>query len=155
MSEEEKQDKGFQVSDRRRFTGEGDQRPEDAPAEQKENQQAQGAREASTAEPAPEKEAGEPQSSQEQIPPGDLPEINFATFIFSLSSSVLIHLGVAPDPLSGEKQQNLALAKQTIDILAMLQEKTKGNLSDEERALMDGILYDLRMQYVTESKKVS
>ncbi len=128
MSEDEKQDKGFQVSDRRRFTEEGDQqRPEPQPSEQE-------------AEP--------------QAPSADLPGINFSTFIFSLSSSVLIHLGVAPDPLSGEKSQDLPLAKQTIDILAMLQEKTKGNLGDDERRLMDGILYDLRIQYVTESKKV-
>ncbi len=153
MSEEEKSDKGFQVSDRRRFTGEGDQRPEGSSSEQRAEPQTQAAPEA-PAEPTAEKKASEEQTRKQKTSPSDLPEINFATFIFSLSSSVLIHLGVAPDPLSGEKRQDLALAKQTIDILKMLQEKTKGNLTDDERQLMEGILYDLRMQYVSESKKV-
>jgi len=79
-----------------------------------------------------------------------LPEINLATFIFSLNSSVLLHLGVIEDPTSGKKIKNLPLAKQTIDILAMLEEKTRGNLSSDEEAMLKNILYDLRMLYVKE-----
>ena len=71
----------------------------------------------------------------------------------SLSSSALIHLGVAPDPVSGETVREPAYAKQTIDILGMIQEKTKGNLSKEESQLLEGMLYDLRMRYISEMEK--
>ena len=77
-----------------------------------------------------------------------LPAINFATFIFSLNSSALVQLGMMEDPMTGEKSENLPLAKQTIDILSMLEEKTKGNLDAEEAAMLKNILYDLRIHYV-------
>ena len=79
-----------------------------------------------------------------------LPEINFATFIFSLNSSVLLQLGIIEDPETGKKVKNLPLAKQTIDILGMLEEKTKGNLTEDEAAMLKHILYELRMLYVKE-----
>ena len=79
-----------------------------------------------------------------------LPEINFATFIFSLNHSVLVHLGVMEDPSTGKKVKNLPIAKQTIDILGMLQEKTRGNLDDNEEKMLKNILYDLRMIYIKE-----
>lgn len=81
-----------------------------------------------------------------------LPEINFATFIFSLNHSVLVHLGVMEDPSTGKKVRNLPLAKQTIDILGMLEEKTRGNLEDDEEKMLKNILYDLRMIYIKEKK---
>jgi hypothetical protein len=81
-----------------------------------------------------------------------LPEINFATFIFSLNSSVLMQLGVIEDPESGKKVKNLPLAKQTIDILGMLEEKTKGNLTEDEAVMLKHILYELRMLYVKEKE---
>ena len=81
-----------------------------------------------------------------------LPEINFATFIFSLNHSVLVHLGVMEDPSTGKKVRNLPLAKQTIDILGMLQEKTRGNLDNDEENMLKNILYDLRMIYIKEKK---
>ena len=77
-----------------------------------------------------------------------LPTINFATFIFSLNSSALVQLGMMEDPMTGEKSENLPLAKQTIDILSMLEEKTKGNLDTDEAAMLKNILYDLRIHYV-------
>jgi hypothetical protein len=77
------------------------------------------------------------------------PGLDFSTFILSLASSALIHLGDAPDPVSGEKTPaNLPMAHQSIDLLAMLQEKTKGNLTAEETRFLETLLYDLRMQYV-------
>lgn len=78
-----------------------------------------------------------------------LPEINFSTFIFSLNSSALVHLGVIEDPATGQKDKNLPIAKQTIDIIGMLEEKTRGNLTNEEENLLKDILYNLRMLYVT------
>ena len=79
-----------------------------------------------------------------------LPEINFATFIFSLNHSVLVHLGVMDDPSTGEKVKSIQLAKQTIDILGMLEEKTQGNLTEDEENMLKNILYDLRMIYIKE-----
>ncbi len=81
-----------------------------------------------------------------------LPEINFATFIFSLNSSALVHLGVIEDPGTGQKIKNLPVAKQTIDVLGMLEEKTQGNLEDDESQLLKNILHDLRLMYVKEQK---
>ena len=79
-----------------------------------------------------------------------LPKIDFSMFLFSLNSSVLVHLGVLDDPATGQKSKNLMAAKQTIDILGMLEEKTRGNLTDQERDMLRHILYDLRMIYVRE-----
>lgn len=87
-----------------------------------------------------------------EVPRAVLPEINFATFIISLNASALLHLGVMEDPAISKKAKNLPLGKQTIDILGMIEEKTKGNLSKEEKSLLKNILYDLRMIYVKEQK---
>ena len=77
-----------------------------------------------------------------------LPEISFINLIFSLSTSVLIQLGEIQDPVTQQLAKNLPLAKQTIDLIGMLQEKTKGNLTSDEEKLLENILYDLRMRYV-------
>jgi Domain of unknown function (DUF1844) len=79
-----------------------------------------------------------------------LPKINFATFVLSINSSALVQLGLIEDPASGQKTRNLPMAKQTIDLLAMLEEKTRGNLSAEEENVLKSILYELRMIYVRE-----
>lgn len=75
-------------------------------------------------------------------------KIDFSTFILSMSSSVFLHFGDIPNPETGAKGKNLPVAKQTIDIISMLQEKTKGNLSDDENKLLENILYELRMRYM-------
>ncbi len=89
---------------------------------------------------------GQPKSKA--TPP--LPTLNFATFIFSLNSSALVQLGMIEDPMTGEKIKNLPLAKQTIDILSVLEEKTRGNLDADEAAMLRNILYDLRILFVKE-----
>jgi hypothetical protein len=81
-----------------------------------------------------------------------LPEINFPTFIMSLNASALFNLGVLENPATGKQEKNLPLAKQTIDILCMLEEKTRGNLSKDEDLMLKNILYDLRIIYVKEKK---
>jgi hypothetical protein len=75
-------------------------------------------------------------------------EFGFSTFILSLSTSALVHLGELPDPIANKKEVNLQLAKQTISIIEMLKEKTKGNLTPEEESLIDSVLYDVRLKYV-------
>jgi hypothetical protein len=81
-----------------------------------------------------------------------LPPVDFHTFILSLGSSALLHLGELEHPEAGATKQDLSLAKHTIDILAMLQEKTKGNLTPPEDKLIDSLLYDLRIRYVEATK---
>ena len=83
----------------------------------------------------------------------DIPGIDFATFVMSLASSVLVHLGELEHPDTRERTANLPLAKQTIDILGMLREKTRGNLTQEEAQVLDNLLYDLRMKYVDAKKR--
>ncbi len=78
----------------------------------------------------------------------DLPEIDFGTFVMSLASSVLVHLGEITHPDSSKSEPNHHLAKQTIDILGMIQDKTRGNLTKEEEQLLTNLLYDPRMKYV-------
>lgn len=80
------------------------------------------------------------------------PHVTFTTFILSLSSSAMVHLGEVPEPESGQTQENLPLAKHTIDILAMLKDKTSKCLDAEEARLLDGVLYELRMVYVMKTK---
>ncbi|MCK5800824.1 MAG: DUF1844 domain-containing protein [Deltaproteobacteria bacterium] len=80
-----------------------------------------------------------------------LPGIDFSTLLLSLSTSVFVHLGQAPSP-EGQTTKNIPLAKQTIDIIEMLQKKTKGNLLDEETELLTQLLYDLRLRYVAAIK---
>ncbi|NWG01984.1 MAG: DUF1844 domain-containing protein [Syntrophaceae bacterium] len=89
--------------------------------------------------------ASEADKSSEQ---GPLPEIDFRNFILSLSTSALIQLGEIEDPFTQKKVKSLSLAKQTIDLIGMLKEKTKGNLTADEEKVIDYILYDLRMRYV-------
>jgi hypothetical protein len=81
-----------------------------------------------------------------------MPEVTFSTFVMSLNTSVLYHLGEVPDPESGEKFVNLDLARHAIDTLVVLEQKTKGNLTDEEAELMRNILYDVKMRFVNAAK---
>lgn len=83
-----------------------------------------------------------------------LPAIDFTTFLLSLASSVLVHLGELESP-DGPQAPNLPLAKQTIDILGLLSNKTRGNLTAEEDKLLTHLLYDLRLKYVDARKRQS
>lgn len=99
------------------------------------------------------KEAGSSAGkTDEKEPEACLPEINFPTFIMSLNASALVNLGILDNPVTGKKEINLVLAKQTIDIMCMLEEKTRGNLSTDEEGMLKNILYDLRIIYVKEKK---
>jgi Domain of unknown function (DUF1844) len=134
--EEEKKDKGFTVRDRRRFEESGEVK--------------KGVDEKQAAGPAkpPEGPAGESPAEAR-----DMPEIDFSTFIFSLSTSALFHFGDFPDPSTQKAEKNLLAAKQTIDLLGMLKEKTRGNLESAEEELLDNFLFELRMRYVKEMEK--
>ena len=91
------------------------------------------------------------------------PSLDFNALVLSLGSSVIVHLGEAPDPTHGAKGEkasgeekaapDFAMAQQSIDLLAMLQEKTRGNLTADEARFLENMLFDLRMLYVQVSKK--
>jgi len=102
-----------------------------------------------TSEPSREKQ--EDKCSEDEGAP--LLDIDFSTFIFSLSSSAILHLGLMENPYTKAIDKDLPLAKQTIDIISMLKDKTKGNLSDEEENLITHLLTELRFKYVNEVKK--
>ena len=124
---DEEQEQGFVVRDKR-FS---------APKEEKE--------ESKVNEEEKTKETSQEEVSSQE---GPLPEIDFRNFILSLSTSALIQLGEIQDPFTQKVTKNLPLAQQTIDLIGMLKEKTKGNLSPEEGKIMEYVLYDLRMRYV-------
>lgn len=143
MAEEKDEKKNFVVKDRRIFAGENLDKAE---TEEKETPAAEEDQEPDSP------EATETAEEQQPEPPPQFPEINFATFVASLNASALLQLGAIEDPTTGQKNKNLPMAKQTIDILSMLQEKTAGNLSEEEENLLKNILYDLRIMYVKEKQ---
>jgi hypothetical protein len=131
MPKDEIQGNGFTIKDRRAFDTEG---------KVKEETKEQG------------KEEGKAEDNKEREFTS-LPEVNFSSFVLSLSSSILLHLGEIADPQSGEKKKDLPLAKQTIDIITLLKDKTKGNLTDDEQELLEHLLYDMRMRFVKASQE--
>ena len=80
--------------------------------------------------------------------PRELPPANFATLVSALLTQVLLALGGVEDPRTKKRYVDLGLAKHHIDMLSVIEEKTKGNLTDDEKKLLDGALYETRMQYV-------
>jgi hypothetical protein len=142
MSDEEK---GFVIKDRRMFS-DGKSQKEDKEKVKK-----------ASAGKAPEEPAASPNNNVKDATGDDggveetlLPEVNFPTFIMSLNASALLNLGIIEDPSTGQSAKNLPMAKQTIDILSMLEEKTRGNLTKDEAEILKNILYDLRIAYVRE-----
>jgi hypothetical protein len=95
---------------------------------------------------------GEPDSNSASET-DDLPAVDFTTFVLSLSHSALLHLGDAPHPNGGKSEVDLPMARQTIDLLALIQEKTHGNLTGAEEQMLTQALYDLRLRFVEVSQK--
>jgi hypothetical protein len=131
--EDEKKEKGFVIKDKRIFDESGEARKEELKKE-----------EAST-EDMPQEKKREETFREEYVP-----EVTFSNFVLSLSTTVLYHFGDFPDPATNKAEKNLTAAKQTIDMLNMLKNKTVGNLDNNEKELLDGILYELMMRYVKE-----
>jgi len=130
--------KGFTIRDRRTST-----QPETDKEEQK---RTEGPSTGAAEEERNEERKGR---QKEDIP---LMEINFSSFLLSLSTSALMHLGEVPDPVTKKIDKDLPLAKQSIDMLGMLKEKTRGNLTADEEKLMDHLLADLRWRYIRRAK---
>jgi len=139
-TDDEKQEKrGFKVEDRRRFSESGEARPAGRDSTPPESSATAGA-------PAAGHDAGAAaQPPRPEPPPLDL---NFSTFVISLSTQALAHLGEIQNPIDRSMAVDLGAAKQLIDILGILKDKTKGNLDATEAGLLDNMLYDLRLRYV-------
>ncbi|MDX1386116.1 MAG: DUF1844 domain-containing protein [bacterium] len=139
-SEESKENQGFKVSDHRRFNPDGSPKNE-----------AESAPEVPKAAPPTESETP-PEPPGEEAGPDSLPA-DFPTLVLSLASSAQMAMGVAPNPMTGKTQKNLLQAKHAIDLLGVLQEKTKGNLTEEEDKLLQALLTDLRMRFMEVKKE--
>ncbi len=139
---ENQEDKGFVFKDKRKI------RLEDIEADTNEQPtlKAQDEQKAKT----DYEKSSEQFSKQEET---QLPKVTFSTFVFSLASSALMHLGEVPDPVSKKTSTNLSMARQIIDTLAIIEEKTKGNLTKDEENLLKSLLYDLRLKFVQKSSK--
>jgi Domain of unknown function (DUF1844) len=127
----DKQGSGFKVTDRRIFSDEAAQTEPSAAT--------------------PESPAAATASVAEAEAP--MPPVDFQTFVISLGSSALMHLGAIPHPETGKAEVDLAIAKHSIDVLLMLEKKTVGNLSPNEAGLLGSLLYDLRLKFVEAARK--
>jgi hypothetical protein len=168
-SEEEEKPKAFKVDDRRRFSPEGELKPEfqgadepavaartDAPPAGGGAASSAAAASSSASTSAGSAGAADRPSAAQSRGHADAsfaPEITFGTFVVGLSTQALVHLGEIPDPLSGEPSADLPAAQQLIDIIAILKEKTRGNLDRDEDALLETILFELRMKYVERARQ--
>jgi len=132
-------DKGFVIKDRRFSATEGQDQKQEPGKEKEKQAEGEKAKE--------EEERKVLEADQEKA----MPEVRFETFIASISASALVHLGEIADPATGKQARHLPMAKHTIDILAMLEEKTRGNLAEDESQFLKNILYDLRLRYVRQA----
>ncbi len=141
--EDEHESRGFKVQDRRRFVDadDGAGAAPSAPEIAREEPPASTPSAASTGEPPHD-------SAHDEHEHGDYGEMNFSTFVMGLTTQALMHLGEIPDPVHQDVRHDLPAAKQMIDLLGILRDKTKGNLDAAEEQLLGEMLYDLRMRYV-------
>jgi hypothetical protein len=170
--QEEEQEQGFHVRDRRIRHEDDEPAAEEAPAAPKAPEAAPEAGPegggASAEQPEPASQAGAGRSDAEAEAEAALhreaeqgfsmaaegPPIDFSAFVFSLARNALIHLGLEPHPETGRQQPHLEAARETIDVLGMLEAKTRGNLTPEESELISKMLYTLRMSFVEVSRAV-
>jgi hypothetical protein len=138
----EQESEGFTVTDKRAFREEGDAREGAALAED------------------PKQSASEPftmlddAKTAKEAPPGTGARIDFPSYILSYYTQGLVLMGEVPNPYTNKKEEDLEGARHTVDILSMLEEKTKGNLSKEEEQLLEGVLYELRMKFMAKTNRI-
>jgi hypothetical protein len=148
--EEEQQTRSFKIQDRRRFA-DPDASSEDASPRDPEPASTAGSE---AAPPSDADARGDVGATHGSAAPDELPlqEMNFSTFVMGLTTQALMHLGEIADPMQEQISRDLPAAKQMIDLLAILRDKTKGNLDAAEEQLLGNMLYDLRMRYVELSR---
>jgi hypothetical protein len=131
----EPEEEGFRITDKRAFKEDGTTR-DDAPHEAAKEQPLRG-----------EAPGGETFGDREA-------KIDFPSYVLSYYTQGLVLLGEVPNPYTNNKEEDLNGARHMIDILSMLQEKTKGNLTREEQQLLDSVLYEMRMKYMSKTKQI-
>ncbi len=147
MAEE---DSGFRVADRRKFTEEGELRDsaKEAPSRPAGPAGASGAAQG-------QERAGASASSPVVGQDSREPKMDFPTLVLSLTTTAMLQMGLVPDPATQKVEKNLPAARQTIDILEILKDKTQGNLQPDETRLLDRCLHDLKMSFVESSRRVT
>lgn len=155
--EGEGEQRGFKVVDRRRFTAEGEERQgADVPKDEPRPEPTPPPPAASPAGQAAAAAAPPPAADEKRPSDGDgkgaadedTGGLTFAIFVQSLAQQAMMQLGLIPMPHTGQREMQLEAAHDTIDVLALLKNRTKGNLTPEESQLLEGVLYELRMTYV-------
>jgi hypothetical protein len=136
----EQEDTGFRVTDKRSFRTDGEPRETESAASQ------------SPFADKPQSAADSP--SANEPPLGELPRIDFPSYILSYYTQGLVLLGEVPNPMTNQKEEDLQGARHTIDIIDMLREKTQGNLSKEEDQLLGSVLYELRMKFMARTNRI-
>ncbi len=134
----EEEEQGFRVTDKRGFREDGEIRTPEGPEKAEEK-------------PTRDKATEKPASGQE-IPPR--PPIDFASYIMGYYAQAMVFLGEVPNPLTNKKEEDVEAAQQMIDILTMLEQKTKGNLNSEEQQLLESVLYELRMKFMAKTNRI-
>jgi hypothetical protein len=157
--EDDKDEVNFKVADRRKFNPDGSVREgvvlDEAPQEKEsvEERAPESAERLGQDVPAKGAELSEPPTAAESEDEEDIPGIDdpasFVNFLSTLATNAAAALGAVPHPATGKRSLDLDTGKYWLDVLGMLKEKTKGNLREQESRLLDGLLADLRMQYVT------
>ncbi len=136
----EQEEQGFRITDKRGFRDDGET---SAPESQEKTE---------------EKPSGETLSAAEGEAPGKdsppRPPIDFPSYLLSYYTQGLVLLGEVPNPYTNKKEEDVEAARHTIDILSMLEEKTKGNLSSEEKQLLESVLYELRMKFMARTNRI-
>ncbi len=148
MSEPEEETKGFKVTDRRKFTPEGDPRPGVVSEKPDPRVETEGRKKPEPVGPSPRRPpAVKPSPDAEAAPSGD----EFLHLLSWLATNAFMQLGEIADPVSGQRVENLPGAQEFIGILNVLREKTKGNLTAEESRGLDQVLYELRMRFMAKA----
>jgi hypothetical protein len=136
----EQEEQGFRITDKRGFREDGEPLPKETSNQEEEKPGDQ--------QPAEKKG----KLSTEDVPPS--PPIDFPTYILSYYTQGLVLLGEVPNPYTNKKEEDLEAARHTIDILSMLEQKTKGNLSKDEQQLLESVLYELRMKFMAKTNRI-
>jgi Domain of unknown function (DUF1844). len=133
MADSDQKSGNFTVNDRRAFDASGERKPDPPVGSGKPTEAVRAAQE----------------------PPRSLPPADFATLVLSLGSSAVMYLGESDEPDGKKPGRNLPMAKHAIDLLTVLEDKSKGNLSPEEKQILESLLFDLRLRYVEALKSAS
>jgi hypothetical protein len=136
MDKEQEEQQGFRVTDKRGFSEDSEAHNPDVA--EKENEKA--------------KSFSHGPEEKQEAPPR--PPIDFPSYILSYYTQGLVLLGEVPNPYTNKKEEDVEAARHTVDILSMLQEKTKGNLGKDEEQLLDSVLYELRMKFMAKTSRI-